>query len=168
MTIDFDYNIPTSLSAQELWRELTRCFEDSDASALWPKGLESLRCDQLEQGARVKATYKMGPLRARQSYRIPVFDPQARVLEYRAGRAHPLDGGGRVEIEPVGQGARLRWSGSYRVRLRPDSVGAALYVKLFFEDRFFDTIARNLRAIEDARAPRPTPEQRGRSGRTAA
>ncbi len=153
LALRHEERIPTSLSADALWQLLVEAFEDSKQSPLWPEGLETLRAlDGVHAGAQLAATYKMGPARARQVYTLPIVDPSARVLSYETGPDHPLSGGGRVSIEPVGAGARLCWRFDYELRLRLSSPAIALFIKLWFEARFFEALKNNLRRCEQ-RAP---------------
>lgn len=146
--LSFQYDIPTSLSADALWGLLCDSFQDSDAHGLWPHHLESLRCAQLHQGAVVKASYKFGPLTMHQRYDIPRFDEASHQLSYATRAMHPLDGGGQVSVRAYGSGSVLHWRGSYKLKPRPDAIIAALYTKLYFEPRFFEAIKHNLRDQE--------------------
>ena len=148
-----DHTIPTTMPAPALWALLCESFEDSDARALWPHALESLRCDRLMRDAVVRATYSFGPIKLLQRYDIVVFLAQSRALEYRTRKEHPLAGGGRVEVQAREHGSVLRWRAEYALRPRPDALLAALYTKLYFEPRFFAGLTANLRALEPTSAP---------------
>ena len=151
MRITFAHTIDTSVSADELWDLLVDSFENSATSPLWPSELESLRCDELAEGARVDATYHIGPIDAPQHYTIPAFDAERRTFTYRTGPDHPLDGGGEVSASQTDGGSWLQWSGEYRLRNLVRGLGAAAFIKGWFERRFFGRLEDNLRAIEGSR-----------------
>lgn len=149
MKIEFDHHIPSTLSCDQLWALLQAAFVDSRQSPLWPRQFETLRSEAgLTTGARIDATYHVGPLDTFQSYIIPEADPEAHSFSYQNGHEHPLVGGGTVTLHPVEGGCILHWTGGYDVPWRPRSLGAAAFVKLWFEGRFFDTIRHNIRQIE--------------------
>lgn len=84
-----------------------------------------------------------------QTYEISEFDGHDRRFVYCNGPDHPLDGGATVEVESTPDGSVLHWAGGYDVRLRPSSLGGAAFVKLWFEERFFDTLRDNIRALAE-------------------
>lgn len=148
--LNFEQIIPTELSPQRVWELFEHSFRDSVSSPLWPDHLEVLRCERFAKGERVVASYKMGLFTAKQSYILQTCDPIARELVYRTTQGHPLSGGGHVTITAYGSGARIHWRGAYALKPRLTAIGSALYTSLYFEQRFFDAIATNLRRIEDA------------------
>ena len=148
MNIQFSQSILSMLQAEHLWRLIVEAFEHSEQSPLWPNELESLHCDNLTEGATVQAVYHVGLVDLPQTYHIPTFKPGQHLLTYRTGPNHPLQGGGTVEVRETNRGSQLRWSGQYTVRNRPDALGAALFVKGWFERKFFGQLEENLRRLE--------------------
>ena len=153
MNITFDRRIESCFSPQHLWNLVVDAFRDSTGSPLWPNHLESLRCEQLEPGETVHATYHVGPFDLPQTYSIPTCDADSRTLTYRTGEDHPLDGGGELRVVPTDRGSALVWSGSYEAESNFDAFGAALFVKTWFERRFFDALESNLRRLERLSPP---------------
>lgn len=150
--LTFDQTIPTSLSATHVWDLFAQSFLDSRKSPLWPDAMETLKGDSFERGAIISATYKLGPVKMPQSYRLTRCDVETRELIYRTRPGHPLIGGGHVTISPYGEGCRIHWRGAYAKKFSLTSVGAALFTQHYFEARFFDAIKRNLRHLEYAMA----------------
>jgi hypothetical protein len=148
MRIEFEHHIESSLSADHLWSLLVDAFSDSRTNSIWPREFETLRSDGLEPGATVRATYHIGPNDVEQTYDIPEFDDEERRLVYRNGPKHPLDGGAEVRVEAQPDGCVLHWQGGYDVALKPQSLGAAAFTKLWFEERFFGRLRDNIRAME--------------------
>ena len=148
MNIEFSQTIQSTFDAEHLWRLVVEAFEFSQQSPLWPNDLESLRCEELEEGAAVRAVYHIGPLDIPQQHRIQTFDRDARTMAYRTGPDNPLDGGGRLNVEPIERGSQLCWTGEYVTGSRPDSFGAVVFIKGWFERRFFDQLEENLRRLE--------------------
>lgn len=152
MRIDFEHHIHSSLSPDELWDLLLDAFEDSTNSPIWPRQFETLKSDGLTAGGRVHATYHLGPSGVEQEYRIPEFDAEEHRFVYRNGPSHPLDGGATVRVEESDDGSVLHWAGGYDVGIGPRSLGAAAFVKFWFEERFFGALRENIGEVEKARA----------------
>jgi hypothetical protein len=148
MRIDFEHHIESTLSADRLWALLEDAFVDSRTSPIWPRKYETLESEGLSAGATIHATYHIGPRNAPQTYQIPEYSAEERRFVYRNGPQHPLDGGAEVRVEPTGSGCVLHWVGGYDVEIKPASLGAAAFVKFWFEDRFFDTLRDNIAAAE--------------------
>jgi hypothetical protein len=148
MNIEFSRTIESTFDADHLWRLLVEAFASSEQSPLWPNDLESLRCRQLAEGATLQAVYHVGPIDIPKQHRIETFDRDGRTLSYRAGPDNPLDGGGRLVVEPIERGSQLRWTGEYMTSSRPDGFGAIVFIKGWFERRFFDRLEANLRRLE--------------------
>lgn len=144
MRIAFDRTIRTKLSCEQLWVLLEQAFRNSDSSPIWPHALESIRSAQVETGALVRATYR-GPagMQSHVTYRFAFVEPGQR-LRYLAEPAHPLRGGGIVEILPEPTGCLLRWYGGYDVPWRPSALAAAAFTRLYFAGRFFAALERRL------------------------
>lgn len=148
MRIAFDHSIATALSADQLWLLLVQSFRNSDECPIWPHELESIRSAQVAVGALVRATYKApGGLQSNVSYRFAEVEPGGR-LRYVAEPAHPLRGGGTVEILPALAGCVLRWYGEYDVPWRPSALAAAAFTRGYFARRFFATLEEKLREWE--------------------
>lgn len=150
--LNFDYTIPTSLSPAHVWHLLTQSLIDSTQSMLWPDNLETIKGDvSLGKGSVLESTYKLGPIRTHQTYRLTTFDRTARELVYRTRPGHPLVGGGHITLRPYGEsGCKIHWRGAYARKLSLTSLGAAWFTEYYFKERFFDTLKRNLRRIEEA------------------
>ena len=148
MRISFDYTIATTLSREQLWALLELSFRNSEASPIWPHGLESIRAAQVETGALVRAIYKgPGGLQSHVTYRLADVEPGRRLRDV-AEPSHPLRGGGTVEILPAPAGCVLRWYGAYDVPWRPAALAAALFTRAYFAGRFFATLEEKLRTWE--------------------
>ena len=148
LDIEFDRTIDTGLPAAELWTLIKQAFENPAESVIWPVELEEVNPVELRCGAIVEATYKIGPLRARPSYRITEFE-RGHSFSYESTADHPLQGGATVEVEPMEpRGSTLRWHGSYRPRLHPLAPGAVAFVRLYFLRTFFAHLASRLRTYE--------------------
>ena len=156
MNVKFEHEIESVLTPDRLWQLVVEAFEDSESSPIWPGHLETLRCDQLGKQAVVEATYHVGPFDTHQSYTIAAFDPDRRTLEYLAGPDHPLTGGGTIHVSATRHGSKLRWSGAYALSFWPSELGALVFVKTWFESRFFGALESNLRGVERSQ-PRPRP-----------
>ncbi|MGM0555328.1 MAG: SRPBCC family protein [Myxococcota bacterium] len=148
MRIDFEHHIESSLSADELWGLLEDAFVDSRTSPIWPRKYETLNSDGLAEDATIRATYHVGPRDMDQTYEIPEYDGDQRRFVYRNGPRHPLDGGAEVRVESTEEGSILHWVGGYDVGASPSALGAAAFVKLWFEERFFDALRDNIAAVE--------------------
>lgn len=136
--------IPTSLSAGALWNHLEAAFRDSATSPLWPNELETLRSPGLATGAQVTATYKTPFGASTHTYTIGQCSP-GQGFTYLTGPEHPLQGGGRVLLQPTAKGTTLVWSVDYTYRGVSLS---ALFVRFYFVPRFFARLEANLRALE--------------------
>ncbi len=136
--------IPTSLATGALWDYLEAAFRDSATSPLWPNELETLRSTGLAAGAQVTATYKTPFGVSTHTYTIGECSP-GRGFTYLTGPEHPLQGGGRVLLQPTAKGTMLVWSVDYTYRGVSLS---ALFVRFYFVPRFFARLEANLRALE--------------------
>lgn len=146
--VDFDRTIESSLPGRELWRLMQQAFEEPNKSPIWPVDLEESDPVELREGAKVAATYKIGPLKTHPSYRITDFEP-GHSFSYESEPSHPLEGGATVVIQRRdGASSALRWHGSYRPRLHPLAPGALLFVRLYFLRTFFARLEQNLRDYE--------------------
>ncbi len=136
--------IPTSLSASMLWEYLEAAFRDSISSPLWPNELETLHSVGLAAGAAVTATYKTPFGASTHTYTIGEYS-LGHGFTYLTGPEHPLQGGGRVLLQPAAGGTTLVWSVDYTYRGLSLS---ALFVRFYFVPRFFAVLEANLRALE--------------------
>lgn len=136
--------IPTSLSVSAFWDYLEAAFRDSTTSPLWPNELETLRSAGLAAGAPVTATYVTPFGASSHTYTIGEYSPN-QGFTYLTGPAHPLQGGGRVLLQPAAGGTTLVWSVDYTYRGLSLS---ALFVRFYFVPRFFARLEANLRALE--------------------
>ena len=145
MRITFDHTITSILSSDQLWQLIVQSFRNSDASPIWPHGLESVRSAQVEAGALVRATYKTpGGLKSNVTYRFVEVEPGRR-LRYETEPSHPLRGGGTVDVLAAPAGSLLHWYGGYDVPWRLQGLFAAAFTRLYFEGRFFAALESNLR-----------------------
>lgn len=147
--MDFDHTLFSGLDRDAVWQLFEQAFTNSTRSPIWPNDLERLSSGGLREGERVSAFYR-APLtgfRAKQHYLLHDVEPGV-TFSYRVGRKHPLVGGGTVELQSIATGTKIRWYGSYEVPARPDAWVAAGFVKLYFEERFFEQLDANLKAYE--------------------
>lgn len=136
--------IVTRLPPDVLWDHLDAAFRDSMASPLWPNELETLRSAGLAAGAQVTATYKTPFGASSHTYTIGEYGP-GHGFTYLTGPEHPLQGGGRVLLQPAADGTTLVWAVDYTYRGLSLS---ALFVRFYFVPRFFAVLEANLRALE--------------------
>ena len=147
--VTFDRTIESELPPQQLWRLMKEAFEDPSQSPIWPVELDEVNPVELSPGAEVKATYKLGPLKARPGYRITDFEAGRR-FSYESDADHPLAGGATVEILSRDGDSALRWYGEYHPRLHPAALGALAFVRLYFLRTFFARLEENLRQYEES------------------
>ncbi len=138
------HEITIRLAPGMLWDHLAAAFRDSTSSPLWPNDLETLRSAGLAAGAAVTATYKTPFGASTHTYTIGEYSP-GRGFTYLTGPEHPLQGGGRVLLQPAADGTTLVWSVDYTYRGVSLS---ALFVRLYFVPRFFARLEANLRVLE--------------------
>lgn len=160
--VEFDRTIETDLPADELWRLMVRAFEDPSSSPIWPVDLEETHPVEMREGAKVSATYKLGPVEVGAAYHITEFEP-GQFFSYKSDRSHPLKGGATVSVDARAGRATLRWRGAYTTRLHPMAPFAYLFVRLYFVRSFFRRLEANIRDYEDQfpgprrQPPRPGP-----------
>lgn len=143
--IRFHREIKTNLQPDTLWHYIEMAFVNSTESPLWPNNLEEIHSDGLKKNATITVTYKTPFTNSRFTYSIPTYE-QGNNFSYQANPDHPLEGGGKVELIPIENGTLLRWSGEYTYE--GFSV-AALFIKLYFEKRFFRQLEANIRKLEN-------------------
>ncbi|MCC5943968.1 MAG: hypothetical protein JJT94_03480 [Bernardetiaceae bacterium] len=142
----FDHTIHTNFDTDTLWDFIHTAFTDSNKSPIWVHQLETLEtAGILQAGSYVQATYHTPLGDKAKTYRIHDLE-EGKWLTYETeDPENPLQGGAIIKIVQGIQGADLQWQGSYKFKGMPQE---ALFFKLYFETRFFELLAQNIKAIE--------------------
>lgn len=132
------------VSVDEAWSLFIRGLSDSPASPIWPRGLSRARLESpvLERGARIRVTYRLGPLKSSVHYELARFEPPHRV-EYRTLEDHPLKGGASISLIPLEGGSGWRWSGAYSPK-NAAAYPALIGFKAVFEPLFFRALRKRI------------------------
>lgn len=144
--LPFHEQIPLNLRASTMWFELQKAIADSTTSEIWPNEYVTVRSDGLEPHAIIEADYKLFFAHSVYHYKVTEFEAGSRFV-YTAMKSHAFEGGGEVEIRPLGKRCILQWSGEYR--FEPTQSPRALVFKLYFQERFFAQLRENLRRFEE-------------------
>ncbi len=144
--IPFHVTIEARMSPATFWFELQKAIVNSETSEIWAKEFVCLHADNLEPHAVIDVDYHLFFHRSLHQYKIIDIEDGKR-LSYRALKQNVFSGGGEVEIIPLPAGSQLRWQGEYD--FEPTKALQALAFKLYFQERFFERLRKNIKKFED-------------------
>jgi len=143
--ITIDRTIETSMEPRALWQRLNQAFENSARSDIWPNELELIESDGIDEANILYITYKSPFSENMFSYTITEYDRANLSFAFVTNEDHPLEGEGRVSVTAIPEGTRLTWYGTYSFR---GISLTAIYLKFYFEKRFFEALENNIRDLE--------------------
>jgi hypothetical protein len=144
--LTFDETIPVEMTAATLWFELQKAMANSETSELWPNEFSTILSDGMEPHAILEVTYKFFFTHATYHYKISEYE-EGRRFVYTALKDHVFEGGGEVEVRPMGRTCILHWRGEYR--FEPPRSPQALVFKLYFQERFFERLRETLHQFSE-------------------
>jgi hypothetical protein len=139
--INYSHKWKIRVPKEDVWVLFSKAFENSTEVNEWPHSINEIhnQSKDFAPEAFIEATYKLGPLKAREPYIIQQIIPDQRIV-YDTRDEHPLNGQSQIDLIDVLDGpmrsTEVHWHGFYEPKSF-SSIPTLLFFKLFFERIFF-------------------------------